>query len=55
MEINMDAYLLWTFTFRQIANRDPKKLTEDEFYMRFGHGNHRIFNFLEHTIRNIVS
>ena len=50
----MDAYLLWTFAFRQIANRDPRKLTEDEFYVHFGRGNHGIFNWVEHTIRNIV-
>jgi hypothetical protein len=50
----MDPYLLWTFALREVVSRHPRKLTEDEFYVRFGRGDHRIFNWIEHTIRKMV-
>lgn len=34
----MDTYLVWALAHRQIIGRYPRKLTEDEFYERFGCG-----------------
>jgi hypothetical protein len=54
MEINMDPCLLWTLALREVAGRDPRTLTEDEFYVRFGNGSHRIFNWIERMIRTMA-